>query len=355
MNELPRRPIPPLPPPPGQFDRVLAAAHSRRRHRALRVSAVVGVFLAGIAGGLSINTPVTEVPQAIVDLANGDAPGNTDPTVQSQAASVTPNATPTRRRPPSTTPAPETSAAIAIGPVAPTVRTLRGRAVNPEGAPVAGLFVYPGKPGSASFVPSADPVAVTAANGEFRLPCTGAPVLLSPWPLNQPAGEFAGKAEWAPTFVGGATHPGSAAVPRCGPKQSMRTVVVQRGSALTGDVTVSGTCQEPTDLTVRLFGRPNLRVTLAGLVDGGSYRLGGLPPGEHTVVVGDQEHAVVAGGMAPQAYDLQVPCDLEPSPTPTPTVTPEPSSSASPSPQPDPTDPTPSLSPNPSPSANTRP
>ena len=64
------------------------------------------------------------------------------------------------------------------------------------GRPVAGIFVYTGIPVRQSFVPHATPSAVTDDQGRFAVPCTTAPVLLTPWTLNE-SRDRRGHGRWA--------------------------------------------------------------------------------------------------------------------------------------------------------------
>lgn len=348
-DDLPRRPIPPLDPRPGQFEAVLERAHARRHRRTLRVIGVAAVFLAGMTGGMSIDGGVRTVPRALVDLATGPQTATSEPPQDSTAAARTPEVTEpaeTKQRTADTSSPPPSATASTSGP-APALM-LRGRALRPDGSPVAGLLVYPGVADAGTFRHVAEPAAVTARDGTFSLPCPGTPVLLAPWPLGEDAGERAATAAWAATFVGGATDPGSATVPACVRGDVVTDVTLERGSAITGTLTVASACDDGRPLRLLVDGDEALAVRVDGLRDGDVFRIGGLPAGRHVVVSRGQEEQVLVGGSETTERDLVLDCSQEtPSPTPstTPTIDPSPSStpSGSGTPQPSPTATTPPL------------
>jgi hypothetical protein len=220
--------------------------------------------------------------------------------------------------------------------------------VSTSGDPVAGLFVYPGRPGSDRFVPTRRPAARTAPDGSFSLACTRTPVLLSPWPLNAPAGRFATTARWGATFVGGAIDAENAADAPCTRPGRVGRTVVQRGSAVAGAVEVPTACAKASRAVwVWLHNDRQLTVRATGLLDGSSFRVAGLPPGQHTLGAGGTRTTVTVGGGDTLTRDVTFGCADEPSvpsttpsttpspaPTPSETDSPEPSSSGSGSPSP---------------------
>lgn len=339
MTDLPRPVIEPLPPPPGQFDRVVARAQQRRQQRAVRAVGIAAVFLAGLGGGMSLDGRVAAVPKALVDLATN--PQDPDPEAPappetSSAAAVTPQA----RR--SAKPAPETTTASLAATPGRGPLMLAGRALSPAGKPVAGLFVYVGAPRADGFVPAGTASGITAADGTFSLPCPGTPVLLSPWPLNRSAGDLAATAEWAATFVGGATDPGSAVDAPCSRREKVVDVVLQPGSAIAGTAQVPASCDTGQRILVRLYNGRAVTVRVTGLRDGEAFRIGGLPPGQHTVEAGGTSVTVTVGGGTTSDRDVAVSCDAGPDPTDSPTPAPTPTDTSTPAPTP--TDPMPTAS-----------
>ena len=323
---LPRRAVEPLPPPPGRFDEVLGRAKQRRQRRALNVLGVVAVFLAGLGGGMSIDGGVTQVPQAILEIATEQVAGSDTSTAAS-------------KKPRTAAPTQEAASQEAKTAVAPSTQparlAVRGQALTPRNTPIPGLYVYPGRPGADGFVPTRRPATLTGRDGRFEVACTDTPVLLSPWLLNRPAGNRAAIAQWAATFVGGATDPTSAAPAPCSGAGEVTTVVLQRGSALEGTAQVPSSCDSGQPLWVLLSNERDLTVRVRGVRDGEAFRVAGLPPGRHTVGANGARTKVTVGGGATVMQDVTFACDrAEPSQSPGPATPTPPDPLPSPDPEP---------------------
>lgn len=345
-DNLPRRSVPPLDPPPGRFDEVISAADHRRMRRLTTVLVVSGVFFAGIAGGFALDRPATEVPTALVDLARGvgeDEPAVTAPSESPRnSASVTREteepAPATKSPPPTSKPSGsqpgETNLALTQT-VPPGPAAVNGAAFGVAGQPAAGLYIYPGVKGADGFVPVAAPVGRTAEDGSFSIPCTRTPVLLTPWRLNEPAGQQAATATWAATFVGGVTDAHSALAAPCATDGTVTRTIVAAGSTVSGTVELPEACgPEGRSLRLWLHNEAAVSVRVADLLDGDGYRIGGLPPGQHTLAATGNRGTVTVGGGETVTRDVTFGCDDGPTPSPSPTTSP----SSSPSSQPSPTD-----------------
>jgi hypothetical protein len=351
--EVPRREIPPLPAPEGQLDEVLARARERRNHRAGTTLLVATVFLAGVAGGVALDQPVTNVPVDIIRAAAGqlgDGGESQASAPPADSASASASVMPTERTKkdeavapgdvPVSPPAPASSEPAERGALA-----VVGRAVDLTGAPAAGLYLYPGRKGVDGFVPTERPAGRTAADGSFTLPCTRTPVLLAPWLLNAPADRDARTAAHAATFAGGVTQPGSALAAPCTRRGKPSTTIVQGGSAVAGTVEVAEACgTEPASLRLRLFDDPALTVMVDGLADGDTYRVGGIPSGRHSFGAKGQRTPLVTVGAEVVLRDVTATCGSDPQPQPSPTTGTPPPSTPSPGGTPSPTS---SLSPPP--------
>lgn len=320
---LPRRDVEPLAPAPGSFDAVLALARSRRQQRLTAATGVVGVFLAGIWGGLALGGTVNQARQAVVSIAtlnrsDQDTAQRTPSVVTTSQAAAQRQLRPAGRRGSSTTPirgartthdAPASSEAgagagaaqqISGGTGRPpssdalssatlsrvpsptsTPAALRARAlvVDTLGAPVRGMYVYTGHFTADGFVPSTRPAGTTGLRGRFSVPCTGGPVLLTSWLLNSPLGAIADGA-WAARFV----SPRSCSA---GSKKPS-VVVVLPGTTVSGHVTVDPSCGDqagPARVTVELWidGDRSAAVRLSDLADGDVFQVAGVPAGTHVI------------------------------------------------------------------------
>ena len=225
-------------------------------------------------------------------------------------------------------------------------RKVSGVAVSAEGKPIAGLYVYPGRPGTEGFQATAEPVARTAADGSFSLACPGTPVLLSPWRVNVLGDQHRGGA-WSATFVGGATQAASAADAPCSASGRVVKTTVLPGSTLTGEVEMPEQCADAAlPLWVWLNGNRALTVRLGGLESGDTYSVSGLPPGQHTLGANGHRTTVTVGGGGSFTENVTFDCDPgsgpeSPDPSESPS-TPLPTPSDPPTSQPTPTSTSPS-------------
>jgi hypothetical protein len=324
----PRRTIEPLSPPAGRFDAVMGAAKARRYRRATAVCSVTGVFLAGIFGGLAMGG-VSGVQHRVETVAQGflGVPATAEPSDEATST----QASPTRSTSGKTKrPAPST-VTVPVTPPPPAGREkVRGRVLDPTGAPVVGMFVYTTVPGANGFVPSASPAAVTTANGRYDVPCTGGAVLLTPWQLNVPLGPTA-DGHWAATFVSD---------PVCSRKAAPTVTTVEPGVTVQGHVLTELDCPSAQfPLWVWLDGNRASSVRLSGLKEGDLFRVSGLPARE-TVLGARGHHIPVTPLVGILNQDVTFSCPDVPTPTDTAT--------GSPSPQPTPSEtdsPSPSVTP----------
>jgi hypothetical protein len=174
-DHLPMGPMPPLPPPPGSLDRLL---HRAKAHRARRRAAVAGTAAAILllAVGLPLALRSDSGPHTEVRTADDGRSSTTTTAAPTTTAEVVPGTTPGRALPP-----------VTFG--------FRGRAIDPEGHPIAGLYVYEGDL-------ARGPSQRTAGDGTYAAPCpsTGG-VVLSGAVLNTFVGDHAEDQNWAPTSV----------------------------------------------------------------------------------------------------------------------------------------------------------
>ncbi len=326
-----RRRVEPLAPPPGRFDSVMAQARSRRYQRATAACGITGVFLAGIVGGLSLGGGVTGVRDRILAVA-GDAagpaatspaPAATSPDQSSQASVVPPTggtASSSDTAGAGAASAADTAAATSAAPEAAS-SVLRGRVVDPAGAPVAGVYVWTGQATAAGgFLPDRA-VTTTDAKGRYEVSCSGAPVLVTSWPVNRSLGTSA-TGTWAATFVDDA---------RCSAPPDRRVTVLQRGGVVEGRVQTDVGCPDVRfPLWLWLGGDRGVAVRLGDLAEGDRYLISGAPDG--TSVLGARGRTtsvtVEAGGTVEQ--DVTFACPSLPAPTPDPTTTPLPTPSETP-------------------------
>jgi hypothetical protein len=327
MSNLPRRRIEPLAPPPDSFDRVLATARRRRRHRGLIAASstmvLVLVAAASFALGASLHASHRINPAS---NTTSKASPTTDPTP------ATPTPKHTRKKG-------EAVAGVGTSGVGgqPT-SVLRGRAVDPDGHGIPGLYVMPGSHGTFNSVGSY--FARTDAGGYYSIPCPGAPVLLATWRLYDPYSGATAGGPWAATFVG--SKSGAAVVPHCNGPRYKTTLVP--GATLTGKVIDSGDCVQGDNYHVWVYFRyhQTTAIRLHGLYSGDTFTVSGLPAGTYELGLRMQMRTVpVAAGSTTEA-DIYFTCDgtteypKDGEPKPQDTPTPEPSPELPPSPTPTP-------------------
>jgi hypothetical protein len=325
MSKLPDHEIEPLSPPPGSFDQVVKTAKARRRRRGMAVASSVAalVLVSGASFALGSSMSVTE---RIISAAQGFTDSATTPTVTPAATN---QASPKRSATKTEAPEPSPTAASGAGPITVTtpvpISFLRGRVVDPEGQPVAGLYVQPGAADHATFRSTGVAAAVTDDQGEFKIPCPRAPVLLSTWQLNRVVTATAVGRDWAATFVGGSQI--NPVVPGCG--TGVKTTIISHGATITGTVQVAGVCPASTfALAVWLGGDLNNVLGLDGLREGDTFRFSGLPAGTHVLDAQGRtkELDLPPGGALEQ--DATFTCLVTPGPGTTTTPEPTPTSTA---------------------------
>lgn len=326
MSNPPRRPIDPLAPPPDAFDRVLGTARRRRRHRGLIAAAsttvVVLVAAASFALGASLNASQRIVP------ANSHKDHNNQTSSPRPQTSTKPSGRSTHH-----------SRAVTTTPEAVAISWLRGRAVDPSGTGIQGLYVLPGIRGHWTFSTDGRVPAITDARGYYKIACPEAPVLLATWRINQAyAGQTAG-GSWGATFVG--SNDGAPVVPKCN-GAGYRTMLFP-GGTVTGQVVDTGPCVPGDNYHLALWLGENkgTRIFLDGLYSGSTFTFSGLPAGTHTLGMRHQLRTVPVAQGANVDADVHFTCDgttsvpsgtttqsIPPpteSPTPTPTPSPTPS------------------------------
>jgi hypothetical protein len=272
MTKLPRRRIEPLDPPPGSFDRVLLSAR-RRRRRTARIAAsstmvIALVAAASFAVGSSLN-----VKHRFLQVANQNQNHTSAP---SALASPTPSGvhhTAAKTLPGQATPG--TAAKVGM---------FRGRAIDPDGIGIAGLYVLLGIPGQRTFSADDEVAAWTDRSGYYAITCPQAPVLLATWQLDQNLQAVSTGGSWAATFVeGSATKP---VVPSCG--KGVHATRMGVGASLHGVVHAQGDCAPGTTFPVWVWldGNRATTVRLTGLRDGDTFSFTGLPAGVHLLGTG---------------------------------------------------------------------
>jgi hypothetical protein len=307
---------------------VLHRARARRHRRLTTVTAVTGIFQAGLWGGLAMAGGVDGVQHRVVSFAN-------------QASDLVNAGQPTES--PSKSSAkvvPPTGGRSTSAPVIPTgsptqtghtrMPMVRGLVVDSDGAPVVGMFVYTGVLSGDSFLPRSTPAAVTNDQGRYAVPCSTNPVLLTPWTLNESRGTAKGR--WAATYV---------MSPKCSTAVASTVTKVKPSASVQGQVKTDHGCAD-SDFTLWLWlnGNRPTAVRLGNLNAGDTFKISGLPKGTHVLGAhGLRANVrVKTGGHVTQNVTFSCPDEptgtptVTPSelPTPTETTTPEPSVSPTP-------------------------
>jgi hypothetical protein len=268
MTNLPRRPIEPLNPPPDAFERVLASARARRRRHSLVAATSTMVLVLVAAGSFALGASLNR-EQQINTTANDPATPSQPANTSTQSSSSIP---------------PGQSVPRAGGGKSGTIDRvpfLRGRAVDPDGNGIAGLYVIPGKPGTRTFSSAGPAAGRTDSRGYYRIVCPRAPVLLATWQINRDSAGGTVGGPWGATFVG--SKDGKAVVPDCG--SGYRTVL-HAGATLTGHlIEIAPNCLPGDDyhLWLWLNGNRATTIRLVGLHGGDTFTYAGLPAGTHTL------------------------------------------------------------------------
>ncbi len=322
-DHVPRKRIEPLAPPPGQFDRVMSEARYRRHRRAMAMLTVAFVFVAGLGGGLALGK---DTPRDLFVALGGEQENNESggdaPTTTSTATkkSDAPTASSTKKA--TQTAVQATPAATQLSHPGRGRLAYRGQAVGPAGQPAAGLYVYVGMPGARGFEPAGWSIGRTDTRGRFSLDCPHAPILLSPWPIMGEAKTKARNVQWSATFVGGATDPQVAEEAPCSRAGKPDQTRIGRGSAVEGTVTMPDHCRTAVQsLRLWLHNDPATYVKVQDLADGDTFRISGLPAGQHTLDAKGNRVRVLVGGGDTAHQDVTFTCFGEPVPTETPTPT----------------------------------
>jgi hypothetical protein len=322
------RQIEPLTPPPDRFDAVFREATARRYHRAAAAVGITGVFLAGIFGGMAMGGP-SGVRTTVMDAAG-------------LGKSASPSASTKDDRTPAS-PIPSGAVSGRKGAAGHTVTAppeqvapayLRGEVLNAAGSPVSGLYVYTGVTSAEGFVPNARP-ARTNDDGWYQVPCTGGPLLITPWRLNVNLGPSA-TGTYAARFVD---------TPTCAKTEHHLVTRVEEGAVVQGDVHTDVACPGSTfPLWLWIGGDRLASVRLTGIEEGSRYRISGAPQGTSIVGARGVTHAVTLRSGQTEEQDVTYTCPNPPTTTPDPSTTPDPTTSPDPTGSPSPTDPTPSTS-----------
>jgi hypothetical protein len=101
--------------------------------------------------------------------------------------------------------------------------------------------------------------------------------------------------------------------------------IVQPGSTVSGTVDIPEACEtEALPLWLWLHNDRASTVRVTDLRNGDSYRIGGLPPGQHTLGAHGNRTTVTVGGGETVTRDVTFACDQSPLPSPSPSSTPSP-------------------------------
>ena len=194
MTELPRRPIRPLPPPPGSFEQTVARARSRRRR------ALVGATSAGLAA-VAVIAIAGASSLAHVGAQHDVRPAV--PVVSSPPPSASPAPAPSSASPSTTAPvvvAPPVSPPVVLSspppsaPVSVAPAMYHGRLTDAAHHPLKGYRVYwekhlVGANGESNTIGVDHPAAITRADGTFTTACpaAGTSLVIPPKPLTHDA------------------------------------------------------------------------------------------------------------------------------------------------------------------------
>lgn len=328
----PARRVDPLQPPPGAFDDVVRRARAKRYRRLTGITAVAGVFVAGTMSGVATGGSVSAIPGGLVGLANQVVQGPTASATPFASADRTTTTTAATEKPRkhrrTSSPAPTTASAQPRE-GRPRAALVRGQVVDGSGTAVAGLYVYPGEFDKRGFVPVRAAMTRTGRHGGYTVPCTGGPLLLTPWPLDVALGTSSGGTLSA-TFV---------STPVCTRLAKRQLTVAEAGATIEGHVLTDVGCADRRfRMSLWLDGNRATRVRLSSLREGDAYRISGIPAGTH-VLAGKGWRATVTAGEVTLTQDVTFGCPELPSPSASPTSTspspiPTPSETVSPSPSP---------------------
>jgi hypothetical protein len=199
MTDLPRRPIRPLPPPPGSFEQTVARGRARRRRAfvgaasaGLAAVAVVAIVGATSLGHLGAQHDVRPAVPLVSSPPPSSAPSVSPPPA---SPSPSPSLSSTPPSPAPLSPVPTAPVVVSSPPVSPSVvvsssaptsapasvapAVYRGRLTDAAHHPLKGYYLYWVIPGAVNAkgwpdeVRSARPAATTHADGTFDATCDG--------------------------------------------------------------------------------------------------------------------------------------------------------------------------------------
>jgi hypothetical protein len=131
------------------------------------------------------------------------------------------------------------------------------------------------------------------------VPCTGGPVLLTSWQLNEPQGLYA-DGHWAATLVTSS---------QCGRDKARTVTEITRGASIFGHVSTGARCADADfPMWLWLGGHRTTAVRLSHLRDGDGFLVSGLPRGTHVLSAGDSQVPVTVGSRGQVTQDVEVPC-----------------------------------------------
>lgn len=350
--------IEPLPPPPDSFDKMLRTARGRRRRQAVAVVSSAAALVLVASGAFALGN---EMGRNNVTAQPAAANAGRSAASAASASTTVAASSPTRHRkhkrpvaddrpakvvaPPAYVPPTQTTTVTAHPSTKPIIQ-LRGRVTDPEGNPLAGVYVLPGSPDSAAFAPHNGAYAQTDEHGEFSIPCPRSPVYLATWPINRPITSATIGADYAPVWFGAPQGSPGSVVPTCG--RERKTAVMQPvGATVEGTVMVSplgGSCAPGRKFAVGIWlgGKSNRSVRINGLDAGTRFSFAGLPVGTHTLnAAGTTATVTVIKGAGIVEQNAVFTCHG--TGTPDPTSTPDPAPTPT-TPTPTPSTPAPSFS-----------